>query len=253
MTDKTNWKPAPALLNLRDDEIHVWRASLDMSPEKLCELATTLDPEEVEKASRFNCEKAKRHYRAGRGILRVLLGRYLNVEPHRVPITYNLFGKPELAMPGAGPLVRFNLAHSHGLALYAFTRGRNLGIDLERIRSEVSAVQIADRFFSPEEARALRAIPVAARPLAFFRCWTRKEAITKAHGKGLFIPLNQVVVSLAPEPASGLVTTAFQPYGANRWWSRDLDPGTGFLGALAAEVGDWKLQCWHWDDGTHSK
>ena len=106
-----------------------------------------------------------------------------------------------------GDAIRFNVSHSHGIALYAVTRGREVGIDLERIRSDLAVAEIAERFFSRREIAMLRTLPIEAQRQAFFRCWTRKEAYIKARGEGLSLPLDQFDVSLAPgEPAAVLGT-----------------------------------------------
>ena len=106
---------------------------------------------------------------------------------------------------GDGTL-RFNLAHSHELALYAFTRGREIGVDIEYLRALPDADQIADRFFSARENATLQALPASQRRQAFFNCWTRKEAYIKAIGKGLSQPLDQFEVSLAPGDPARLLT-----------------------------------------------
>jgi 4'-phosphopantetheinyl transferase len=87
--------------------------------------------------------------------------------------------------------IRFNFLHSHGTALYVVPRGREIGADLEFIRSDLEAEQIAERFFSHSEIVTLRALPLSLRKYAFLLCWTRKEAYIKARGEGLSMHLDQ--------------------------------------------------------------
>jgi 4'-phosphopantetheinyl transferase len=98
--------------------------------------------------------------------------------------------------------LNFNLSHSAGLALYAFARDQEVGVDVERVRFDIEHEQIAERFFSPYERSVLRSLPAEEKAETFFACWTRKEAFIKAHGEGLSLPLDQFDVSLASgEPA----------------------------------------------------
>jgi 4'-phosphopantetheinyl transferase len=180
-------------------------------------------------------------------LLRTILGRYLDVAPGTVRFCYGPHGKPALIAEMAEQTgVRFNVAHSHDLALYAVTRGREVGIDVERIRAEVASTEIAQRFFSPAEVAALCALPDELQTEAFFACWTRKEAYIKATGGGLSHPLDGFDVSLTPgEPVVALRTHA-DPQEAARWSLRALDPGPGYAAAVAVEATRWNLTCWQW-------
>jgi len=151
----------------------------------------------------------------------------------------NEFGKPELA----GSEIMFNLSHSHGLALFAVTRGRAIGIDIERIREEMTIGKIARRFFSPAEASALSALPAHQQAEAFFNCWTRKEAWIKARGQGLSIALNSFEVSLAPGEPARLRATRPDPEEASRWSLVALacEPGYAAALAVAGEIGNVRL------------
>jgi 4'-phosphopantetheinyl transferase len=140
----------------------------------------------------------------------------------------------------------FNLTHSHQLALYAVTRRREIGVDLEYVRADFADEQIAERFFSPREVAALRTVPENLLKEAFFHCWTRKEAYVKAKGEGLSIPLDQFDVSLAPGEPALLLSTRDDPQEADRWSLQALFPGSGYVAALAVEGRTWRLKCWQW-------
>jgi 4'-phosphopantetheinyl transferase len=95
--------------------------------------------------------------------------------------------------------VEFNLSHSGILALYAFTSGRPVGIDVELIRQIPDVNDLAERFFSPTEIASLRVLLLDRRSLAFLACWTRKEAFIKALGLGLSCPLDAFDVTIDPD------------------------------------------------------
>src|SRR5262249_7722277 len=148
---------------------------------------------------------------------------------------YELYGKPKLAGELANSDWRFNLAHSNGSALYALTRGREVGVDLEWMRPAIAREQIAERFFSPREKLALQALPPELQTKAFFTCWTGKEASLKATGRGIFLPLDRFAVSLTPGEPPALVEYLGDPNEVGRWTLQELSPGPGYVGALAVE------------------
>ncbi len=166
--------------------------------------------------------------------------------PDHLRFYYGPQGKPKLDKETAGEALRFNVTHTQGLALYAVANGREVGIDVERIRPELVDGDFAERFFSPREVAALRMLPVGLRPEAFFNCWTRKEAYAKARGDGLSLPLKQFDVSLAPREPAALLSTKGDPLEAARWSLSALHPGPGYVAALAVEGHDWRLECRQW-------
>jgi 4'-phosphopantetheinyl transferase len=123
-----------------------------------------------------------------------------------------------------------------------------VGIDIERIRSDLEVGEIADRFFSRREVAMLQTLPTEEQRQAFFRCWTRKEAYLKARGEGLSLPLDQFDVSLAPgEPAAVLGIRPDSSEGS-RWSLQELTLAPGYEAALAVEGYGWRLTCWQWPD-----
>lgn len=175
-----------------------------------------------------------------------MLGRYLNIPPEQLRFCYGPYGKPGLAEDSSGVPIRFNMSHSHELALYAVTREREVGIDIEYRREDFASEQIAQQFFSHGEVAALRALPAQAQVEAFFNCWTRKEAYIKATGQGLSLPLDQFDVSLAPGEQAALLSRQDQPQEASRWTLQELAPGDGYAAAVAVEGSGWQLNCWQW-------
>ena len=238
------WEGPPEFVEARRDEVHVWRAGLGVAPSQLETLSAILSVDEKKRAERFHFKEDRGEFIAGRVLLRILLGRYVQRAPSQLQFSYGPSGKPRLA--GEDPSLRFNLSHSHGLALYAFIRGRELGVDLEWMKRNADAEKIAERFFSAQEVVTLRALPAREKEKAFFDCWTRKEAYIKAKGDGLTAPLDGFSVSLSPGEPAALLNVKDDPAEVSRWSLRELDPGPGYAAALAVEGNDWRLRCWEW-------
>ena len=241
------WQPATHPQPLTTDEVHIWRIVLEVSNLLLSHLREILADDEQQRAERFYFEKDRRHFTAARGALRTILAGYLALRPHGVRFAYSNYGKPRLADEDNESDLRFNLTHSHGLALLAVTRGREIGVDVEHLRDmERDGELLAERFFSPREVAVLRSLPPQLRREAFFHCWTRKEAYIKANGKGLSLPLDQFDVSLHPDEPAALLATPHDPQEAQRWSLRGLFPGEEYVGALAVEGHSWRLWCGEW-------
>lgn len=181
--------------------------------------------------------------------MRLILGAYTGIAPEDIAFNVNEFGKPELANAAAsGPegRLRFNLSHTEGLTLLAVCREADLGVDIEAARPMRDLELIAQSHFSETEVAALQAVDPAERQRAFFRCWTRKEAFLKAHGRGLSIPLDSFAVSLAEEETPALLECRWDPAETVRWSLFSLDPEPNFIGALAIERGDWGICMFEW-------
>lgn len=241
------WDRPPKPLILPAGELHVWRAPLDVPAALARSLAQTLTKDERQRASRFHFEQDRIHFVVARGVLRAILGRYLNLNPEQVSLGYTVFGKPILAKPFHPNKLAFNLAHSGELALYAFSRDRQIGIDLERIRPDFATLEIAQHFFAPAEVEALQALTPALQIEAFFSCWTRKEAYLKAKGSGLSTSLNSFEVTLTPGQPAALLKIRDDPYESQRWTLQALNPAPGYAAALAVEGRDWRLKCWRFE------
>ena len=223
---------------LPTDEVHVWRARLDLSDDGLQVCAATLTAAERERAARYRFEAPRRHFTVARGTLRRLLARYVDVSPGTLEFDYGDYGKPVLASPRGG--VRFNVSHSGDVVLLAFGRGRDVGVDVERSERQVAWDTVARRFFSRQELDDLEALPGEARREAFFRCWTRKEAFIKATGHGVAFGLSNFAVSLRPDQGPAVVWV--REGEAAAWRLTDADPGAGYAGALCARGRDWQVR-----------
>lgn len=225
--------------------VHVWHTALDLAEDAVNRLREHLPEEDRARAARFYFPRDARRWIVARSALRLLLARYTNVHPKQLRFRLNPWGKPALDM--ADGALRFNLAHSGDVALYAIARDAELGVDVEKVRGERACGEIVRRFFSPREVRAWTALDASARRDAFFRCWTRKEAYIKAVGRGLAIPLSSFDVSLDPAEPPALLD-ARDPSGRGRRWTfSEINPGRpGYAAALAVEGPARTVVCQEW-------
>jgi 4'-phosphopantetheinyl transferase len=241
MSTPIEWRPVHERPELTTDAIHVWRAALAVDPTTLQRLENLLADDERARAGRFIFQQDRDRFIAARGILRELLSTYLQCEPRNIGFSYGPRGKPAISSDGARYPLRFNLSHSHGLALIGVSREREIGIDVERIRPEFAGAEIAKRYFSAREILELGRLPVELRTEGFFLCWTRKEAYIKAEGDGLHIPLDTFDVSLTPD-----LPVELHSADQSRWTLRSLTPDPGYVAAVVGEGNGWKLSYFSW-------
>jgi 4'-phosphopantetheinyl transferase len=228
------WSPPPQTLFLASHDVHVWRASLEQPEDVQERFLRTLDLDERKRADRCHFEKHRRRFIAGRGFLRLLLGRYLAIAPEDVSFAYGPYGKPSLAGERQASRLRFNASHSHELAVYGFVEDQDIGVDVEYSQAEFAGEDIARHFFSAYEVEKLMALPEGERGAAFFRCWTRKEAYIKAFGSGLSHPLDQFDVTLAPNEPAALIRDHRDEQATSRWSMFNLEL-EGYAGAVVVE------------------
>lgn len=222
----------------------MWRIDLDQSEEVVDALDGVLAAEERKRAAGFYWRRDQARFKVGRGLLRVILARYLEVAPTGLRFAVNEHGKPFLV--GDGAALSFNLSHSAGLALIAVSRERAIGVDVERVREDVDHRRLARRFFSPAEVAQMDRLPDEARVAAFFRCWALKEAYIKGQGVGISLGLHSFDVTVAPDEPAGLLATRPDDAEASRWRLLALQPAPGYAGAIAVRGHDWRLACWSW-------
>ena len=242
------WQEPPVTLEMAEDEVHLWLATLKRSPDEVDEFRQLLSHDEKARADRFHFTQDKIYYTVGRGLLRRLLSRYVQIEPTQLQFGYNQYGKPHLSLTPPGiagqplQLLSFNLSHSGELALYGFSWRRAIGVDIEFMGRELEFLSIAKNFFSPAEIQVLnRQTSAQTVATAFYNCWTRKEAYIKAHGMGLSLPLDSFDVTLAPGEAAQLLATRPDASEALKWNLHDLVVPEGYAAALATEGDEWQL------------
>ncbi len=230
-----------APLALARDEVQLWRVDLAALGEEEPRWRRLLSPDELARADRFHFSRDRQNFVACRAMVRKVLGAYVETNAAELRFAYSSKEKPSLSVP-TGSDVSFNIAHSGGIALLAFTRGRQMGVDVEQIRRDLDPEPIARRFFSSYEQKELALLPPPERLDAFFRCWTRKEAYIKATGDGLSLPLSQFDVSLSADEKDALLATRPDAGEAQRWMLREVSAGSGYAAALCVQGRNWTLK-----------
>lgn len=251
--EQFNWAPPPAgwspnwLSDQAAHNIHVWGISL-VPPAKVLEtLARILAPAELDRAARFHFARDRNRFLAGRGFLRVILGRYLKADPGQLEFIYGRSGKPVLGGFFAATGLHFNLAHSGEIGLLALSPLGPVGVDVEMIRPLNDLDDLVDSILSPRESAVFRAMPESAKPLAFFKLWTRKEAFLKATGEGISRLLHPIEVSIQSQEPAQLLNLPSELGPIDRWHLNDLSPAPGFVAALATPVQADAIVCSSWE------
>ncbi len=236
-----NWQTAPERLDLSPYHVDVWLTSTELEEERVYSYAKSLTETELGRARKFKLAAKYREYVITRGLLRELLYKVAGLDLAGVDFSYGAHGKPGLA--GRADIV-FNVSHSHGLALVALATGGRLGVDLEQVKPGVAWRELAERYFSAAEGRALQARAPSEHPRAGCACWTRKEAFIKALGAGLSHGLTQFDVSVDPDAAEVGLTLRITGEDANDWQLRNLPMPPRYHAALALDRPACKPRLW---------
>jgi 4'-phosphopantetheinyl transferase len=215
-----NWQVSRNPDPLRAGEVHLWRATLTPTPE----IRAALSPSEWMQSTKFHHERERERYIATRGLLRLILSKYVDAEPADLEFIAGPHGKPEVSSPPTA--LRFNLSHSDDLLLLAVTHGREVGVDLEYMRPEVPFESLADHYFDPDDAWDLRLLPPEQRPWKFYDIWTSTEAQLKASGIGIL--------------------QGWKVPDAELWSMHKFAPAAGYAAALAVGGGEFQLGYWSW-------
>ena len=218
-------------------EFEVLTTRLDVGSEAIRASATVLSPAERQRAGRFALDRDRRRFVVARAQLRELLAARLDVPPESVELDYGECGKPALGRHFAESHLHFNVSHCGDVAVYAFSLGREIGVDVEAVRTIRDADDIAARFFSRRENEAYLALDLCDKPLGFFNCWTRKEAFVKALGRGLDQPLDSFEVSLAPGDPARILRVEGAAGDQCGWHMEAFTPAPGLTAAVVVESG----------------
>ncbi len=246
MMEPEDYRRADVHPTLESGTVHIWRVPIGPWPDDravwppAADLAL-LSSEERSRAERFHFVRHRNRSIAARAALRRLLGRYTGIAPEQLAFGYGLQGKPELSEPLPAQSIAFNVAHSRDLAMYAFARDVRVGVDVEWLRPMPQALNIARRFFTADEAQLLHESSDPGN--AFLRMWTRKEAVIKAVGTGLAMPLDEFDVSSAGD--SGVWRTVRVPAQPDIDWAvRDVPTAPNYRAALTVEGAALDVSFW---------
>jgi 4'-phosphopantetheinyl transferase len=215
------------------------------SPHQKLGLWALLSPDEQARGQRYVISKARRQFIETRGRLRLLLGSYLGRDPAGLEFVYSDNGKPTLATHSGGDVLQFNLSHSQGSILYAVSNNQAVGVDLEGFNPLISYLNIAQRICTPQEWAAFDLLLPTEKPAAFFKIWTRKEALVKLFGDRLYEKLSVLEV-----PAHANLGSYWVEAENQQIWLQDLALGEGFAGAIALPTAPQQIihHEWHTDE-----
>lgn len=202
--------------------------------------ANLLSSDEQGRAARFKFQNDRRRYIVAHAALRLLLSQYVNVRSSDLNFFTNANGKPFLAATPVAVNIQFNLSHSHEVALIGVTRGREIGVDVERVKENFAFGEVAGRFFTAREVAVLQALPSELQRKTFYRCWTSKEAFLKAKGTGLSGELDEVEISFTPEDDVCIGATV------PNWTLVGLDAPDGYEAALVVAGAECQLRWFQW-------
>ncbi|MEO6458554.1 MAG: 4'-phosphopantetheinyl transferase superfamily protein [Chloroflexia bacterium] len=232
MTLTLGYAPLPTS-TLYEDEVHVWLADLDVAASNSTAPEGILSPAELARAERYLHESDRQHFIAARAILRNLLGTYTETPPQEIIIEHHPNGKPFLQSKSGIKVLQFNLSHSENITLYAFSWGRQVGVDIERLRNTVDIESLARRILTYDEYADFQACAATHKTQLFYRYWTCKEAIVKASG-GTLNEMSRIAVSPGHGyPAGWIKMNRGMP--SDSWVVREVAPLPGYTAALVAE------------------
>jgi 4'-phosphopantetheinyl transferase len=215
--------------------VHIWKVRLDGAAITDSE-ESVLSSDEMARANRFHFEKDRVRFIRCRSALRRLLGEYLALPAPAIRFKYLTNGKPQVDAEQNLRSLQFNVSHSAELALIAvgaIGSQKQLGVDIEKIRGDVDTNLLSERFFSSLEREGLRWLPEHLRVPGFFACWTRKEALLKATGDGLSVPLADFSVSTHPDHDPEVAEIRGDAQAGKQWFLADLNVEEDYRAAMA--------------------
>jgi 4'-phosphopantetheinyl transferase len=227
------------VLEIAPGEIHLWHIYYDAIDDAglLAQYRALLNPTEKLKETRFHFARDRRRYLVTRASLRSILSRYAPVAPEDWKFRTNDYGRPEIDSAQVEHLrLVFNISHTHCLIVIGITRGRELGVDVENVLTREVSIEIADRYFAPDEVAALHEVPREGQHYRFFEYWTFKESYIKARGMGLSLPLEKFSFSYPHAGAVEIAIHADLEDARERWELRQLRPTPEYLVAVCAEI-----------------
>lgn len=228
------WKTASKPDILQDNEAHIWHIDIKKTDHELECYHNLLSINEKEQANRFYFDRDRIRHIITHGVLRLLISGYLGIKHNDIYYNYNKYRKPELPTV-ANKKLCFNLSHSGTYIVYAFSWNRELGIDIEKIKTIKDADSIVGRFYSEHENNDYFSLPDTVRSKAFFNCWTRKEAYIKARGDGLHFPLNRFSISINPDDPPVLIDVKDEPLEKDRWHFHEFKVNDEYCSVIAIE------------------
>lgn len=208
-------------------QVIVWQAALDHEPSVIGDLESFLSDDEIKRANKLRLERDRSRFVAARGKLRQIIGSYLEIKPEKVRFDYGPNGKPRLDKQ-YGEL-RFNISHSGEMALFAFADRQEIGVDVEYCDRSVDVAKLARYVFDESDIADFCSLSAKDQISAFYRSWTRKEALAKAMGINISALLNKDTIRERP---FGKISERIYDYDMV---ISHLDIGNEYVAAIASE------------------
>ena len=242
------WQNSPDQPLLANNRVHVWRANLDLPMTEIERLAAFLSTDEIARTNKFHFLEHKRRFIVARGILRQLLGNYLQISPNKIEFEYSDRGKPRLAASMGDNSLQFNVSHSLNYALYGFTDNHLIGVDLEFLREIRDATKLAKRFFTYREFQLIANLKCEEQQKAFFQLWTAKEAYLKAIGTGLSNSLTDIEITFDCAKKPKLLAVGENIATAGNWSMYHFIPAANYVAAIIinTQIPKQQINFWNW-------
>lgn len=235
----------PSALALPEARIlHLWSVTTHPETDPAIALSALLSADEQARGQRYLISKARRQFVETRGLLRLLLGAYLQKDPGSLDFQYSENGKPGLTQASGGGLLQFNVSHSQDRVLYAVSADHAVGVDLEGINPLISHRDLAHRICTPQEWAIFDQLPPSEQYQAFFKIWTRKEALVKLCGDRLYEKLTVFEV-----PAWATSGSYWVKVEGHKRWLQDLDLFESFAAAIALPIAPQQIIHHEWRYG----
>ncbi len=242
----TEWiKPTLDLWSGKN-KIAIWRHHVSSDLSRKSELQKVLSADEQARANRFRFEVDRDRFVVCRAVLRTILGGYLSVEPTSIVFCHNEFGKPSVKQPRGTHSLEFNSSHSREIALFAFTSGTQIGIDVEHINPSFPESEVVETYYTEIERSILRDLSATKRTETFFRFWTQKEAYVKALGKGFSHPFPDVS-KMQPADQSAADPPSYELHRYEDWYLATFCPHRDYIATVALEVAPQNIDFFQWD------
>jgi 4'-phosphopantetheinyl transferase len=232
-SDIAQWNLSPTDYMIPNHSVHIWRAYFQPNLLLSKKFLEIISEEETNRGQRFIRQIDRERFVFSHGLIRLLLGAYLDCPPKQLIFETKPHHKPFLVSPDCGHDIRFSLSHSENMVLIAVARGIEVGIDVEYMRRIPDAVQIVNGTFSVDERKLLNSLPPEDFNEGFYTYWTSKEAFLKGIGKGLSYPLDKFTISFLSNESEGSICVHDDPDNPCSWKIMRLSPGPDYSGALA--------------------
>lgn len=231
------------MMELSENEVHVWYFNVDDFSKRIEKYGRFLSSEEITRSIKFKFEKDRTLNIMARSSLRILSSLYLGITANAIEFKYGPYGKPDYNFQTE---LKFNVSHSGKFVVLAFVKDSEIGIDVEKVKTDFDALSLAENFFSITEINMLHNVQQDDVYNAFYRCWTRKESFIKANGTGLSFPLASFAVSLNNKEAI-LLQTDWNSSEKHKWNLFSFEPASGYVGALSAGANIQKVVYRSWN------